>query len=1039
MAAVLLRRIFIQLEYKDLVQDLPHELISNCQIELLNAVQMETNSGIRRKICDAVAELARSCLDADNLNHWHELLKFLFQCCDKGQAELYTSALHIIGVVPGVFGSQLSYCIDVIRQVLVQALESQVTEVSYEAFKAAVAFIVYLDNTATRNRFSDLLPLLLAVMRENIQAQDESCLLKTFIDLGDHCPKFLRPQLESIIELSLNVMKMKELEDSSKQLALELVVTIAENAPAMMRKHSKFLPAIVTQALLFMLEVTDDEDWLTNDNTEDDDDSTSNAIAGETSLDRFANALGGKCVLPHVITNIPNMMQSEDWRYRHAALMAISAIGEGCGKQMQVVLEDVVAAVLPFCQDSHYRVRYAACNALGQMANDFSPSLQRKFHEKVIPALLLALDDFDTPRVQTHAGAALVNFSEQCPKTILVKYLPAIMQKLHKVLKVRLEELVAKGNKLVLEQVVTTIATVADAVEENFVPYYNNFMPLLKFLMVNATVKEFRLLRGKTIECISLIGLAVGQDNFMKDAEEVMDMLVKVQSEQGDMETDDPQVSYMISAWARMCKIIGGGFVRYLPVVMGPLIQAASLKPEIAFVDSEEAEQTFSEDEGWEFVTLADQQKFGIKTAGLEEKCTAMQMLVVYAKDLKEGFAEYAPSITKIMVPHLKFFFHELVRAAAAEILPHLLECVRPKGPQAVQELWVIMSDKLLEAIGLEPDSEIVAIMVDSLCKCIEFLGGTCFTPEQYTKLLGLMKDQLDMCFSRASERRARREEEDYDEQVEEELEEEDETDEQYLRKVADIMHSLFGTHGTTLLPFFDELLPTFAGMLADGRPSAHKQWSLCVFDDLLEYASTSAIKYKEYFLQPMLKCVTDKSAPVRQAASYGIGIMAQFCAKDFSQACIEALPLLTLAIQSPTAKEDIQAINATENSISAVTKVCKYLDPGVVPLDTILPLWLSWLPVTEDKEESPHVYSYLCDLIESNNSIILGADNSHVPRILSIIAEVCVEDALMDSNQVYLRLLSIARHIQASGDVWTLCLQHLTEKQRESLMEALL
>ncbi len=27
------------------------------------------------------------------------------------------------------------------------------------------------------------------------------------------------------------------------------------------------------------------------------------------------------------------------------------------------------------------------------------------------------------------------------------------------------------------------------------------------------------------------------------------------------------------------------------------------------------------------------------------------------------------------------------------------------------------MSDKLLEAIGLEPDAEIVAIMVDSLCK----------------------------------------------------------------------------------------------------------------------------------------------------------------------------------------------------------------------------------------------------------------------------------------------------------------------------------
>ena len=43
----------------------------------------------------------------------------------------------------------------------------------------------------------------------------------------------------------------------------------------------------------------------------------------------------------------------------------------------------------------------------------------------------------------------------------------------------------------------------------------------------------------------------------------------------------------MISAWARMCKIIGRAFVQYLPVVMGPLLQAASIKPEIAIVDCE--------------------------------------------------------------------------------------------------------------------------------------------------------------------------------------------------------------------------------------------------------------------------------------------------------------------------------------------------------------------------------------------------------------------------------------------------------------------
>lgn len=91
----------------------------------------------------------------------------------------------------------------------------------------------------------------------------------------------------------------------------------------------------------------------------------------------------------------------------------------------------------------------------------------------------------------------------------------------------------------------------------------------------------------------------------------------------------------MISAWARICKIIGPDFVAYLPFVVQPLIQAASIKPEIAIVDCKsmtiymlywyiafslftpplssisflavDAEQNYSEDDGWEFITLADQ------------------------------------------------------------------------------------------------------------------------------------------------------------------------------------------------------------------------------------------------------------------------------------------------------------------------------------------------------------------------------------------------------------------------------------------------
>ena len=41
------------------------------------------------------------------------------------------------------------------------------------------------------------------------------------------------------------------------------------------------------------------------------------------------------------------------------------------------------------------------------------------------------------------------------------------------------------------------------------------------------------------------------------------------------------QVSYLISAWARMCKILGDEFEQYLPMVMPPVLKAASIKPEV--------------------------------------------------------------------------------------------------------------------------------------------------------------------------------------------------------------------------------------------------------------------------------------------------------------------------------------------------------------------------------------------------------------------------------------------------------------------------
>jgi hypothetical protein len=111
-------------------------------------------------------------------------------------------------------------------------------------------------------------------------------------------------------------------------------------------------------------------------------------------------------------------------------------------------------------------------------------------------------------------------------------------------------------------------------------------------------------------------------------------------------------------------------------------------------------------------------------------------MLVCYAKELKEGFVNYVEETTKLMVPLLRFYFHEGiffyfnkyfrkktnvfylgVRAAAGESLPHLLDCAKLRGDDYVRQMWQYMNKELFKAIEIEPDHEVLGELFSSLGK----------------------------------------------------------------------------------------------------------------------------------------------------------------------------------------------------------------------------------------------------------------------------------------------------------------------------------
>ena len=79
------------------------------------------------------------------------------------------------------------------------------------------------------------------------------------------------------------------------------------------------------------------------------------------------------------------------------------------------------------------------------------------------------------------------------------------------------------------EGALTALASVADAANAHFIRYYDTVMPMLKTVLYGANNKSEQLLRAKALECVSLVGMAVGKERFRADAQEVMAFMQQLQ------------------------------------------------------------------------------------------------------------------------------------------------------------------------------------------------------------------------------------------------------------------------------------------------------------------------------------------------------------------------------------------------------------------------------------------------------------------------------------------------------------------------------
>jgi len=1010
--------------------------------QLIQTFQGEPVPSIRKKLAHAVACCAST-------GGWTSLVGgvagLAMQQGDDGRRE---TALFLLEKLAEHAEEDMKIHCSALFQVYSSCVaESLGFDVRLAAVKAAVSLLIVLDEPS-RAPFTPLLSTMLQVLSSGLTKGDEfksQELLESFAEFARSAPLFFKHSLKEVVAAMLTVSGSTQLDFATRAIALEVIVTLCEAAPAQMRKCQELTQGIFPLCLTMAIELEQSEaEWVLgsyNEMVDMDED----AVVGEEALERVSTSLGAKVSLPAAMQFIPSLTSSADFRQRRAAASFLGRLTDGVSKGLKAHVSNVLTILVPLMKDQSQRVRYQAMQCIGRMADVYGGSFQQDYHGVLLPILAenIASDSL-CARLRGHACSALISFChpEKCEREVLQPYLNVLLQALCTALQ--------NTPTSVQEVALTAVACIAQVSEEDFAGFYALFIPGIKSILYSADSPDLAGLRGKAMECIGLICDSVSSDVFQQDAVEILKLLMTLApKEQAPLE-------YVAPACARMCKAIGSESAQYLPLLLPPIFAAldAEVQFELEDADDVDIDTPTNTESGLDSISLnirgIGNKRVSMNTHAVFEKSSACRLLYEYATTFKGSFVSYVEQVAQRLFPLVGFTYSEEVRSSASLALGQVFGCLvlgmQQMDPQSADSNKALtLSNTLLEnaiytfvVTGLkdEPREEARTCMGEGIKEilkyCFESGGGLVETgvlsPPRIYLSLDKAKAATILLGARASESLVRRQEieqsfdsaEQFDAEDQEHLDEILANEEELMANIVDSIGYILKCHKENFIPIFEEVLfPLFAPILAEAHryhPSIVTN-AVCIFDDCIEWCGVAASRYAQECLPMFIACLSHEHFGLKQASIYGIIQIAKSHPSLLKRDINQITNKLVQIIECEDALDD-ENIGVTENAVSAIGTISSNSDLVGGKSAILFKKWLAMLPLKSDEAEARVVHRQLCDLIEANNPHIIG-DSSNIPTVIKTMVEVIssnqAEDTFIADQTTVQRMKQILQSIQQS------------------------
>ena len=512
----------------------------------------------------------------------------------------------------------------------------------------------------------------------------------------------------------------------------------------------------------------------------------------------------------------------------------------------------------------------------------------------------------------------------------------------------------------------------------DFGQFYDSFVPLLHYIIVTSTGKDDRFFRGRAMECLTMIGLAL-PERFAPDAIQLMTVLVALFKSDHATDPDDPFRSYVLSAWSRICSVLKKEFIPFLPEVVPIVLAAAKLDPQLNLGqhnsddDDDDFEDTLDAAEG-------GGEKYSLKTSILEEKANGCSMLCSFASDLELDFFPYVDATAQVLLPCITYTFNQEVRSFSVSAMAPLMKSavLALQAGQTtllyVQQLFEAMMKEIVNAFKIEDDITVLVTLTQCLGMIIEEgkdVTNQVLDAERLRIVGGACLKLLENSCTRMTERDAAKAEPEFDEEAGEEIEMENDADSELNFHICTALNVIIKTQQHNFLAICDLIVPSLMKLAVSGNEEFEKV-AFYIWDDLIEFCGPAAAVYVEPFMPFVLKCANHESILVRQPACYGLGVCARFVSPQImAPFCSTAVQQLVASARREDAREEMNRA-CTDNAVSSLAKFAQYqgglgVHGAVASFDVhaVVAEFLQLLPLQEDETEGPNVYTCLALLME--------------------------------------------------------------------------